>query len=133
MALRRGLSKNQLIPSPSTISTSFTGALPMIRAGGSRRPDGRYTGKGFYSPGDIREITAGARKVEVIPAVDLSGHTSAVPAACPGPGCTGGPCQVEDPLGVLQCRGLSSLAALGGFCMSLEILSPVKVISPAAG
>jgi hexosaminidase len=83
-------------------------AYPLLTEIGSRRldsrRDGRYTGEGFYTPGDIREIVAWAadRQVEVIPEVDLPGHTSAVLAAYPGLGCTGGPYQVEDRIGIRE-------------------------------
>jgi hexosaminidase len=83
-------------------------AYPLLTEIGSRRldsrRDGRYTGEGFYSAGDIREIVswAAARHVEVIPEVDLPGHTSAVLAAYPGLGCTGGPYRVEDRFGIRE-------------------------------
>ncbi|MDR1636082.1 MAG: beta-N-acetylhexosaminidase, partial [Treponema sp.] len=83
-------------------------AYPLLTEIGSRRLDsrreGRYTGEGFYTPDDIREIVAwaGARQVEVIPEVDLPGHTSAVLAAYPGLGCTGGPYRVEDCFGIRE-------------------------------
>jgi hexosaminidase len=83
-------------------------AYPLLTEIGSRRLDsrweGRYTGEGFYTSDDIREIVAwaAARQVEVIPEVDLPGHTSAVLAAYPGLGCTGGPYRVEDRFGILE-------------------------------
>jgi hexosaminidase len=83
-------------------------AYPLLTEIGSRRLDsrreGRYTGEGFYTSGDIREIVAwaAARQVEVIPEVDLPGHTSAVLAAYPGLGCTGGPYRVEDRFGIRE-------------------------------
>jgi hexosaminidase len=83
-------------------------AYPLLTEIGSRRVDsrrvGRYTGGGFYTHADIREVVAwaAARQVEVIPEVDLPGHTSAVLAAYPGLGCTGGPYQVEDRFGIRE-------------------------------
>jgi hexosaminidase len=83
-------------------------AYPLLTEIGSRRLDsrreGRYTGEGFYTWDDIREIVAwaAARQVEVIPEVDLPGHTSAVLAAYPGLGCTGGPYRVEDRFGIRE-------------------------------
>jgi hexosaminidase len=84
------------------------GAYPLLTEIGSRRldsrRDGRYTGEGFYSAADIREVVdwAAARHVEVVPEVDLPGHTSAVLAAYPGLGCTGGPYRVEDRFGIRE-------------------------------
>jgi hexosaminidase len=83
-------------------------AYPLLTGIGSRRldnrRDGRYTGEGFYSADDIREVVAwaAARHVEVVPEVDLPGHTSAVLAAYPGLGCTGGPYRVEDRFGIRE-------------------------------
>jgi hexosaminidase len=83
-------------------------AYPLLTEIGSRRLDsrreGRYSGEGFYSHSEIREIVAwaAARQVEVIPEVDLPGHTSAVLAAYPGLGCTGGPYRVEDRFGIRE-------------------------------
>jgi hexosaminidase len=83
-------------------------AYPLLTEIGSRRldnrRDGRYTGEGFYTFDDIREIVAwaAARQMEVIPEVDLPGHTSSVLAAYPGLGCTGGPYRVEDRFGIRE-------------------------------
>jgi hexosaminidase len=83
-------------------------AYPLLTEIGSRRldsrRDGRYTGEGFYTAADIRELVSWAadRHVEVIPEVDLPGHTSAVLAAYPGLGCTGGPYRVEERFGIRE-------------------------------
>jgi len=81
---------------------------PLLTEIGSRRLDIRlqfehYTG-GFYSEDDIRSIVeyAAARHIEVIPEIDLPGHASAVLAAYPGLGCTGGPYRVENRFGVFE-------------------------------
>ncbi|MDR3166540.1 MAG: beta-N-acetylhexosaminidase [Treponema sp.] len=83
-------------------------SYPLLTEIGSRRldsrRDGRYTGEGFYTVADIREVVSWAadRQVEIIPEVDLPGHTSAVLAAYPGLGCTGGPYRVEDRFGIRE-------------------------------
>jgi hexosaminidase len=81
-------------------------AYPLLTETGSRRLD-RRTGtcsEGFYTAGDIRELVSWAadRQVEIIPEVDLPGHTGAALAAYPGLGCTGGPYRVEDRFGVME-------------------------------
>jgi hexosaminidase len=60
--------------------------------------------KQFYTPGEIRELTAyaAARHITVVPEVDLPGHTKAALAAYPGLGCTGGPYQVDDCHGIFE-------------------------------
>jgi hexosaminidase len=74
---------------------------------------------GFYTPGDIRDIVAhaGERHITVVPEVDLPGHTSAVLAAYPDLGCTGGPYQVEDRFGIFEdvlCAGNDRVFDLAG-------------------
>ncbi|MCL1930211.1 MAG: family 20 glycosylhydrolase, partial [Treponema sp.] len=68
---------------------------PLLTEIGSMRKDrrrGQYIG-GFYTEAEIRDIVSFAadRHIEVVPEIDLPGHTSAVLAAYPGLGCTGGP------------------------------------------
>jgi hexosaminidase len=81
---------------------------PLLIEIGSKRRDhrlsGAFSGKGHYSKEEIRDIVsyAGERHIEVVPEVDLPGHTSAVLAAYPGLGCTGGPYCVEDRFGVFE-------------------------------
>ena len=67
--------------------------------------DGKLDGTpygGFYTQEEIREVVAYAseRFVEVIPEIDLPGHTSAVLASYPELGCTGGPYEVPAEYGV---------------------------------
>lgn len=59
---------------------------------------------GFYSHQEIKEIVsyAQARHIEIVPEVDLPGHASAILAAYPELGCTGGPYQVEDRYGIFE-------------------------------
>ncbi|MDR2965413.1 MAG: beta-N-acetylhexosaminidase [Treponema sp.] len=81
---------------------------PLLTEIGSRRVDRRYPEStyvgGFYTENDIKEIVsfASSRHIEVIPEVDLPGHTSAVLASYPGLGCTGGPYRTEDRFGIFE-------------------------------
>ena len=82
---------------------------PLLTGIGSKRKDRRLPAGmnikgGFYSEDDIRQIVeyASLRHIEVIPEVDLPGHTSAVLASYPGLGCTGGPYRVEDRFGIFK-------------------------------
>ena len=92
---------------------------PWLTEVGSRRYDSRlrkYLG-GFYSEADIKAIVAYAaeRHIDVVPEVDLPGHASAILAAYPGLGCTGGPYRVEERFGVLDnvlCAGNDGIFAL---------------------
>jgi hexosaminidase len=93
---------------------------PLLTAIGSKRlehrVEGLYTG-GFYTEEDIREVVAYAanRQVEVVPEVDLPGHASAILAAYPGLGCTGGPYWVEDRFGIFEdvlCAGNDAIFEL---------------------
>ena len=79
---------------------------PLLTEIGSKRYDNRiyrYVG-GFYTETEIRDIVsyAAERHIEVVPEVDLPGHASAILAAYPGLGCTGGPYRVEDRCGIFE-------------------------------
>ena len=79
---------------------------PLLTRISSRRYDSR-TGMhldGFYTEAEIRDIVsyAAERHIEVVPEVDLPGHASAILAAYPGLGCTGGPYKVEERFGVFE-------------------------------
>ncbi|GHU77853.1 hypothetical protein FACS189462_0820 [Spirochaetia bacterium] len=80
---------------------------PLLIEIGSKRREHRLSGRfsgGFYTEDDIRSVVAfaAARHVEVVPEVDLPGHASAILAAYPGLGCTGGPYRVEDRFGIFE-------------------------------
>jgi hexosaminidase len=79
---------------------------PLLIEIGSKRRDTRdYKLKGgFYTKAEIRDIVsfAAERHIEVVPEVDLPGHTSSVLAAYPGLGCTGGPYRVEERYGIFE-------------------------------
>jgi hexosaminidase len=94
-------------------------AYPLLTEIGSRRLDmrrGKYL-EGFYSRDEIRDLVAyaAARHVEVVPEIDLPGHASAILAAYPGLGCTGGPYRVEDRFGIFEdvlCAGNDEIFTL---------------------
>jgi hexosaminidase len=110
---------------------------PLLTEIGSRRRDhrrhDRFTG-GFYSEEDIREIVAfaAARHIEVVPEVDIPGHTSSVLACYPGLGCTGGPYRVEDRYGIFEdvlCAGNDAVFDLAAAVFdSLTEVFPSKYI-----
>ncbi|MDR2747349.1 MAG: beta-N-acetylhexosaminidase [Treponema sp.] len=109
---------------------------PLLTEIGSRRFDnrrGRYMG-GFYSRDEIQDIAAfaGARHVEVVPEIDLPGHASAILAAYPGLGCTGGPYRVEDRFGIFEdvlCAGTDGIFDLAAAVFdTLGELFPSKYV-----
>jgi hexosaminidase len=80
---------------------------PLLTEIGSKRRDHRLHDKfigGFYTEAEIRDIVsyAAGRHIETVPEIDLPGHTSAILAAYPGLGCTGGPYRVEDRYGIFE-------------------------------
>jgi len=79
---------------------------PLLTEIGSKRYDSRTRMHltGFYTEAEIREIVsyAAERHIEVVPEVDLPGHASAILAAYPGLGCTGGSYKVEERFGVFE-------------------------------
>jgi hexosaminidase len=82
--------------------------FPALTGIGSKRRDLRMSWESaveeFYTLDDIRDIIAyaGRRHITIVPEVDLPGHTSAVLAAYPDLGCTGGPYQVEGRFGIFD-------------------------------
>jgi hexosaminidase len=110
---------------------------PLLTEIASRRLDyrraGRYTG-GFYTHEEIRDVVAYAavRHIEVVPEIDLPGHTSTVLAAYPGLGCTGGPYRVEDRFGSFEdvlCAGNDGLFDLAAAIFdTLAELFPSKYV-----
>jgi len=92
---------------------------PLLTEIGSKRKDrrrGEYIG-GFYTESEIMDIVAFAadRHIEVVPEIDLPGHTSAILAAYPNLGCKGGPYHVEDRFGIFNdvlCAGNDAIFPL---------------------
>jgi hexosaminidase len=111
-------------------------AWPGLTETGAWRIDRRTTWDnlkvgGFYSKEDIREIVAFAaeRHVEVVPEVDLPGHASAILAAYPDLGCTGGPYRVEDRFGIFEdvlCAGNDRV-----FDLFADIFDTLKELFPS--
>ena len=93
---------------------------PLLTEIGSRRLDSRKNNRyigGFYTEKDIKNIVsyAAGLHIEVVPEVDLPGHTSAILAAYPGLGCTGGPYRVEERYGIMEdvlCAGNDEIFTL---------------------
>jgi hexosaminidase len=95
-------------------------SYPLLTEIGSKRREHRLSGRfsgGFYTEAEIRDIVsfAAERHIEVVPEIDLPGHASAILAAYPGLGCTGGPYMVEDRFGIFEdvlCAGSDGIFAL---------------------
>ncbi len=105
---------------------------PKLTDIGAWRDDGNG-GKygGFYTKEDIREIVAYAelRGVEVVPEIELPGHSQAALAAYPQFSCTGGPFEVETDWGVFKeiyCAGNDST-----FVFIKDVLSEVMELFPS--
>jgi hexosaminidase len=75
---------------------------PKLTSIGAKREDGKPAGSGFYTKKQIRDVIdyAKQRHIEVIPEIDLPGHTQAALAAYPNLTCTGGPFEVSRKTGV---------------------------------
>lgn len=86
---------------------------------------------GFYSEDEIRDVVkyAADRFVTVVPEVEIPGHASAMLAAYPELGCTGGPYHVEDRWGIfpdIACAGNDDVFALYG-----AVFDQLKRLFPA--
>lgn len=82
--------------------------FPRLNEVGSQRPD--EAGSGYYTQEEIRDIVsyAAARHIEIIPEIDLPGHTTAIIAAYPELSCSGEPAEVATQGGVytrILCAG----------------------------
>ena len=92
-------------------------AYPLLTEVGAWRTelDGTTHG-GYYSKDEIREVILYAQKrhVEIIPEIELPGHSQAALASYPWLGCTGDPLQVANKWGVFKdiyCAGNDSTVA----------------------
>jgi hexosaminidase len=112
-------------------------AYPLLTEIGSRRRDHRHRDRvtgGFYSRDDIKDVVAFAasRHIEAVPEIDLPGHASAILAAYPELGCTGGPYRVEDRFGIFDdvlCAGNDGIWDLAAAAFdSLAELFPSKYV-----
>lgn len=100
---------------------------------------GRFPGKGndntkyggFYTQEQVKEVVAYAAKryVEIIPEIEMPGHSSAALTAYPNLGCTGGPYQVQQTWGVFKdvfCAGNDTV-----FSFLKDVLDEVIPLFPA--
>lgn len=71
-------------------------SCPELTRIGAWRGDGESQEGGFYTQDEIREVVdyASERCIEVIPEIDMPGHSSSALASYPVLGCTGGPYEV---------------------------------------
>jgi hexosaminidase len=84
-----------------------------IRKGTMASPRGKPSAashSGFYTQEDIRDIVscAAERSITVVPEINLPGHARSALAACPSLGCTRGPYEVWDRIGIqpeIMCAG----------------------------
>ncbi len=86
---------------------------------------------GFYSKEDIREIVAYAesRHVNIVPEIEMPGHSQAALAAYPEYSCTGGPFKVETEWGVFKeiyCAGNEQT-----FTFLTDVLDEVMELFPS--
>ncbi len=88
---------------------------------GSSRPASQVSGflgkqlnatphSGFYTQAEIKDIVsyAAARHIQIVPEIEMPGHSQAALAAYPALGCTGGPYQVSPRWGIhsdIMCPG----------------------------
>lgn len=75
---------------------------PNLTRVGSKRDGNAPTRTGFYTKAQIRDVIdyAGERCIEVVPEIDVPGHTQAVLTAYPNLSCTGGPFSVSTKTGI---------------------------------
>lgn len=105
---------------------------PKLTEIGAWRDDGsggQYGG--YYSKDDIREVVqyAEARGVNIVPEIELPGHSQAALAAYPQFSCTGGPFEVETEWGVFKeiyCAGNDST-----FTFLEDVLTEVIELFPS--
>jgi hexosaminidase len=90
--------------------------------------DGRYGG--FYSQDDIREVVkyAAARHINIVPEIEMPGHSSAALAAYPQFSCTGGP--FEPPLEGGVFNGIYCAGNDATFAFLQDVLSEVFQLFP---
>ncbi len=90
-------------PRLTTIGASRKNAVPNAKTA-LFKEDGSIYGPYFYTKDQIREIVQYARDrfIEIIPEVDIPGHTTAVLASYPELGCTGGPYKVANSRGIYR-------------------------------
>jgi hexosaminidase len=94
---------------------------PLLTEVGASRPASQVSGflgkqlnatthSGFYTQAEIKEIVdyAAERHIQIVPEIEMPGHSQAALAAYPALGCTGGPYQVSPRWGIhtdIMCPG----------------------------
>jgi len=91
-------------------------------------PDGRYGG--FYTQADIREVVAYAtsRHINIVPEIEMPGHSSAALMAYPQFSCTGGPFTNDLPGGIFD--GVFCAGNDGSFKFMEDVLAEVIDLFP---
>jgi len=91
-------------------------------------PDGRYGG--YYTQDDIREVVAyaQARHIEIVPEIEMPGHSSAALMAYPQFSCTGGPFTTDLPGGVFN--GVYCVGNEDSYAFIDDILTEVCALFP---
>ena len=91
-------------------------------------PDGRYGG--YYTQDDIREVVAyaQARHIEIVPEIEMPGHSSAALMAYPQFSCTGGPFTTDLPGGVFD--GVYCVGNEDSYAFIDDILTEVCALFP---
>ena len=91
-------------------------------------PDGRYGG--YYNQDDIREVVAyaQARHIEIVPEIEMPGHSSAALMAYPQFSCTGGPFTTDLPGGVFD--GVYCVGNEDSYAFIDDILTEVCALFP---
>jgi hexosaminidase len=91
-------------------------------------PDGRYGG--YYTQDDIREVVAyaQARHIEIVPEIEMPGHSSAALMAYPQFSCTGGPFTTDLPGGVFN--GVYCVGNEDSYAFIDDVLTEVTALFP---
>lgn len=91
-------------------------------------PDGRYGG--YYTQEDVREVVAyaQARHINIVPEIEMPGHSSAALMAYPQFSCTGGPFTTDLPGGVFN--GIYCAGNEDTFAFVEDVLTEVCALFP---
>jgi hexosaminidase len=91
-------------------------------------PDGRYGG--YYTQDDIREVVAyaQARHIDIVPEIEMPGHSSAALMAYPQFSCTGGPFTTDLPGGIFN--GVYCAGNDESFAFVEDVLTEVFALFP---
>lgn len=106
---------------------------PRLTEIGAWRGEGSQKTGGFYTQDEIREVVryAAAQRITVVPEIDLPGHSSAVLAAYPELGCTGGPYRVAMESGGVH-KDVLCLGNEKAYQFAREVLKEVAALFPSS-